>query len=212
MSRRDDDNPPWPGAAGQQRSAWQAANDAQSGRSPSRRGPAQPQQRLPAVLWAVCGALIGALLTIGVLFFAGPRPASVPAPTGVGHVTVTVDDAYLTTAVRQAVGSVPVVNGVSDLAAHAEPGDKMLLSGTSNGAPVSVTLQPQLSNGALSVHVASSRIGGLPLPGFVDGQAESAINSQLATLSQSALSGTHYVVTSVSTTSGHIVLTLGPAS
>jgi hypothetical protein len=212
MSARGGDNPPWPGAEGHQRPAWQAANNAQSGRSASRRGAAQPQRRLPAILWLVCGALIGAILTIGLLFLAGPRPVSVPAPTGVGHVTVTMDDAYLTSAVRQAVGSVPVIGSVTNLTAHAEPGDQMLLSGTSNGAPLSITLQPLLSNGVVSVHVADAHIGGLPLPSFIDGQAESAINSQLATLSQSALSGTHYVVTSVTTTSGHIVLTLGSAS
>ena len=206
-----DDHPTWPGAAGQQRPTRSEARDALSGRSPSPRGAAQPR-RAAAWVWLVCGVIIGATLTMGLLFLAGPRPAPAPVQSGVGRVTVTVDDAYLTTAVGQAMASVPVVGGATNLAAHAEPGDQILLSGTSGGAPVSMTLQPLASQGVLSVHVLDAHIGGMPLPGFVDGQAESAINSQINSLSQSTLAGTHYTVTSVSTTSGHIILTLGPAS
>jgi hypothetical protein len=128
---------------------------------------------------------------------------------------VTVDDAYLTAAMRQAAGGMPVVGGVTALTAHALPGDRIVLSGVSGAlgasTPVSMTLQPFVRSGALAVRVLDARVGGLSLPAFLDAQIEAAINAQIATLGQSALSGSpHYVVTSVATTLGHITLTLGP--
>jgi hypothetical protein len=61
--------------------------------------------------------------------------------------------------------------------------------------------------------VLDARIGGMPLPGFLDARAEAAINAQIANLGQSTVSGSpHYTVTSVATTLGHITLTLSPAA
>jgi hypothetical protein len=62
------------------------------------------------------------------------------------------------------------------------------------------------------MHVLSAEIGGLPVPGLLDGQIENAINGQMVPLGQSALSGSqHYQVTSVSTQSGQLTLNLDPS-
>jgi hypothetical protein len=165
----------------------------------------------------VGGALIGAFLTVVLLLFAGPRPAPLPAQPRVGHVTIAVDDAYLTSAVRQAANSVPVASGFTGITAHAQPGDRILISGTAQSlflqVPVSMTLQPLARDGKLTMHVLSASVGGAPVPAVVTGQLERSINAQLGSLGQSALSGTpQYVVTGVATSLGHLILTLGPAS
>jgi hypothetical protein len=171
---------------------------------------------LTPVLLLVSGAIIGCVLTLALLLFAGPRPAPLPVQSRVGHVTVTVDDAFLTAAIRTGSSSVASSYGISDLTAQSVPGDRVIVSGSSTGllvaVPVTMTLQPLASNGVLSMHVIQATYGGVPLPGFFDAQIENAINSQIANLGKSPLSGTNYVVTNVTTSYGHITLTFGTGS
>lgn len=222
----------WPGpfrrwGAGRRQALWPGTSGREPGEARHWPGEAPPWSHWPRwqqwprwlriALLLLCGGIIGAFITIALLVFAGPRPAPIPPHSGVGDVQITVDDAYLTAAVRQAASGVPVVGGISKLTVHAVPGDRLLLAGTSNefgvSTPVSMVLQPLARHGDFTVHVLESRIGGMPLPGFLDAQVENAINQQVANLGQSALSGSPpYVVTGVTTTYGHITLTLGPAA
>jgi hypothetical protein len=168
------------------------------------------------ILWAVIGALLGCILTIVLLVFAGPRPAAAPTQTTQGHLTVSVDDAYLTAAVRQAAANVPAASNVSSLTAHVQSGDHIVVSGDASvfsvPVPLSMTLQPVVNQGALTVQVVDAYVGGFPMPGLLDTQLEGAINAQLGPLGQSTLAGgPHYVVTSVATAPGLLTLTLKQA-
>jgi hypothetical protein len=171
---------------------------------------------LAAILGAVGGALLSAAVTIGMLVFAGPRPSPLPVASGSGSVTLTVDDAFIATALRQALANGLPGYSIANVRAHCVPGDRILLGADAAGpfaisAPVYMNLQPVASQGYFTVHVLDARVGGLTLPAAADAQIEQAANNQLRSLGSAALAGpSQYVVTGVTTTTGHATVTLGP--
>jgi hypothetical protein len=204
-SRRDSSpheggaNPSWPVAG--------------STRTPGR-GTCWPR----VLLGFVVGALLGAAVTVGALVYAGPQPTPLPVSTHAGTVTLTVDDTFLTAAMREGLNQSPLGASIHGVTAHCVPGGRILVAGESSldplniHAPLTMTLEPTISQGRLSVHVLTATIGGLVLPGTLDAQIESALNDQMRSLGAFTLTGSlRYVVSSVTTTDGQMTLTLRPA-
>ena len=135
--------------------------------------------------------------------------------SGAGTVTLTVDDAFIATALRQALGNTVPGYSLANVRAHCVPGNRIQVAADATGpfgisVPAFMNLQPVASQGHLTIHVLEARIGGLTLPAAVDAQIEQAANSQLRSLGSASLSGPpQYVVTGVTTTTGHATVTLG---
>lgn len=216
MWRRKQDVPAWP------RSADDAAEPIE--RASSRAyvaPPRRPRRRrvLGLMLGLLIGVLVGAAAAIAILAFAGPQPAPLPPTQGSGSVAVTVDDAFLTASLDNALHQVPLGTSIRGVTAHCVPGDRILLSADTQLGPFnqpgtfSMTLQPGASQGHFVVHVLSASIGGLTLPAAVDAQMEAAADAQLRSLGDTALAGsTQYVVRGAQTTYDHLTVMLGPAA
>lgn len=168
------------------------------------------------------GALLGAVIAVAFLAFANPQPqATSPVAPGGGNVAVTVDDAFLTTALRVAFQQTRLPVQVRDASAHCVPGDRILVSGAADlpllgvSAPVSMTLQPVVGHGHLTMRILSAHIGGLTLPATADAALERAVDAQLSGLGGAALGGAPgaptYALTGVTTADGQLTLTLGTA-
>lgn len=176
---------------------------------------------LAMALSAAVGIVVGVGVAVGILLFAGAQPTALPPATGAGSISVTVDDAFLTAAMGDALHQVALGVNVHDVAAHCVPGDQIQLRGVADAQlgpftqpmPLAISLQPAASQGHLTVHVLSARIGGLTLPGAVDAQIEAAANSQLGSVGHVAVAGAPpYEVRAIQTTYQHLTILLGPAA
>lgn len=182
--------------------------------------PAAPRRaRLPggclgANLLVALGVVLGILVALGWMAFAAPRVAPVAVGSASGGASVTVDDAFLSAAMRTGLSGAQLPVAVSDTRAHCLAGDRITVASTAGvgplAAPLTITVQPVAQRGQLAMHVLSASVGSVPLPTDADAALEGAINAQLAATIGRILPGTDYVVRGVRTAPGQLILVLGP--
>jgi len=165
--------------------------------------------------WAIGGLILGVILTLVLLFGLGSQQRvanTTPAP---GHLTITMDDAFLTQFTRAAIQQAQLPVAISSVNAHIQAGDTIAIAGEASlpfvGAqPVSIQAQPYAGGGYLKVQLLNGDVGGEPLPDTILQSLQSALNKQLAQFNNLAPSGggVRYVVSGVSTTDGQMNITL----
>ena len=174
---------------------------------------------LERAVWAIGGLIVGVILTLLVLFGLGSQPrVTPPTSTAPGHLTITMDDAFLTQFTRAAIQQAQLPVTLTNVNAHIQAGDTIALAGQANlpfvGAqPVSIQAQPYASGGYLKVQLLNGDVGGEPLPDTILQSLQNALNKQLAQLNTLGISGAgvRYVVSSVTTTDGKMNITLTQA-
>jgi hypothetical protein len=171
---------------------------------------------LGAVLLLVLGAVLGIVVALGWMAFAAPRAAPMAVGSAPGGATITVDDAFLSAAMRTALAGAQLPIAVSDARAHCLAGDRILVSGSAGVGPLTssltMTVQPVAVDGRLAMHVLSASVGSVPLPTGADAALEDAIDAQLVATIGRVLPDTGYVVHAARTAPGQLILVLGPRS
>lgn len=160
------------------------------------------------------GLVIGVLATLLVLFALAPRPqvASPVSSVPGGVLGISLDDAYLTQLLSDAMSSGALPIHLSNIQAEILPGDQIKISATTTGqlpisAPLVATAQIQLASGQPTIHFSSAQVGGLPLPAAITTALEKPINTKLAqTMSNLLPPGS--TVTDLSTTEHHLLMTI----
>jgi hypothetical protein len=169
------------------------------------------------VTWGCGGLLLGVLLSTLVLIVFAPHPKVVTmSPAAPSHITVTVDDQYLTRLVVQGINSANLPGfTVTNVKAHIAADNVLTFSGTvAAGLGISIadlTAQGQLgaSGGLLVVSNIAGNLGGLVLPTAVASGLEIGINYAITQERQRLTQGgISYFINGVSTTDGRLTLTL----
>lgn len=172
------------------------------------------------VFWGglASGLIVGILGTVLGLVALGPhgaapRPAATP-----GDLTMTMDDALLTTGMRLSLTNVQsqLPFTVSNVAATTKAGDDIELSadgpslipGVLGATHLLLEVAPQVHNGALQFHILSSQLGGLTLPDFLNSLIESSMDSQFAAFGHGAITKSlAYVLVNVKTQANALIVT-----
>ncbi|HLY30063.1 MAG TPA: hypothetical protein VKQ36_03490 [Ktedonobacterales bacterium] len=175
---------------------------------------------LTHALGLVVGLALGATLTLAWLVWYAPsaQPALPNTATaGPGSIAITVDDAFLTNVTQAAISSASLPVPITNVHAHILAGDSIVITGQTPALPFlgpghfSATAQPLVSNGKLSIHLLKGTLGGITAPTQVLRAIEIAINQQLdGTTFAPTIGNVQYVVVSVTTTTGHMTMTLEP--
>lgn len=163
---------------------------------------------------AALGLLLGVVLTLLALVVLAPRPApaSPIAPGSGSAIGISIDDAYLTDVVANAVKGASLPIQLSNVRAEIQPNNQVTLSGNASGplstsTPLVAVGQVSAQSGQLSMHILRAYVGGLPLPATVTMALEQPINSNLAQANQTFLPP-GYVISGVSTTEHHLQMTI----
>ncbi|SRR5579875_230340 len=173
------------------------------------------------VLGLLVGVALGVVLTVGYLVWltpsAQPTLPNTSAATGPGTISITVDDAFLTTVTQTAISSANTPVPITNVHAHILAGDSIVITGQTppifffGPGHFSATAQPVAHNGRLGVHLIKGSLGGINAPTQVLKLIEANINQQLGGTAFAPIIGnTQYVVVGVTTTAGHMTLTLQP--
>jgi hypothetical protein len=161
------------------------------------------------------GLVLGVILTVAVLVLWAPtpQPLAAAAPTG-SDITISVSDAYLSRTAGLAISHAQLPVTIGNVQAHTEPGNQLTFSGQADALfgfvqrPLAATSQLTAEHGHLALHITNATVGGLPLPAPVTGLLESAVNTQLANVTNQLTSGnSHLVVTGVATGGSQVTIT-----
>lgn len=175
---------------------------------------ALPGGCLGAALLVALGIVAGIVVALVWMAFASPRVAPVPIGAAPGGATVTVDDAFLSAAIRTALAGAQLPITITNARAQCLAGDRINITGTAGigplAAPLTITAQPVAVDGRLAMRVLSASVGAAPLPTDADAAIESAIDTQIAATVGRVLPDTGYVVRAARTTPGHLIVVVGP--
>jgi hypothetical protein len=169
------------------------------------------------ITWGCSGLLVGVLLSVVFLVIFAPKPqAVVLSPPAPSHITVTVDDQYLTRLVAQGISKANLPGfTIGNVQAHIGAENMLSISGTIETDPsttlVDLHAQGQIiaTGGLIEVAHLTGNFGGLTLPGWMDSALEIGINLSISNerhrLTQG---GIQYSIVGVSSTDGRLTLML----
>jgi hypothetical protein len=168
-------------------------------------------------VWLLGGLALGVVFTLLALVVLTPqRDFAAPASTGGGDLTITMDDAYLTSAVRTSLSHAKLPVTVSHVRAHALAGNMVEIGGDVTllpglpPRPMTARMALNVVDHKVAVTMLSSTLGGLQMPSPVLDGMQKALNAQLgASISQLGGSPAHYRIDGVQTTDGSLTLQLG---
>ncbi|MEO7000560.1 MAG: hypothetical protein ABI068_01990 [Ktedonobacterales bacterium] len=202
----------------QQTPRWDVQPSSSGAKAPGVTGRPMRREWMTRAVWAVGGLIVGVILTLVLLFGRGSQQRVAKPTTTTGHLTITMDDAFLTQFTRAAIQQAQLPVAVSNVNAHIQAGNTIAISGEASlpfvGAqPVNIQAQPYADGGYLKVRLLNGDIGGEPLPTTILQSLQNALNKQLAQFNNLAPSGAdiHYAVSGVSTTDGHMLIALNQA-
>lgn len=131
-----------------------------------------------------------------------------------GNITITMDDALLTTgmriALKRTLTQMPALPfAVTNVIAKTHPGDVVDLTADLGPINVLIALSPQVtSTGKLDFQITHTDVGGLFSLDAFDSALEGALNDQFADVgSGNLVKGLDYQLIAVNTTVGNLVLT-----
>lgn len=162
------------------------------------------------------GLFIGFIIAVlGLVVFA-PRAQQPKVATATsGDITITMDDALMTTLMKYALlqeqSSIPFT--IQDVAVVTHKGDEVQLTADGPsllGQPVTMKLVigPVASKGKLTFNILETDISILVVPGFLDSLLEDAMNAQVADFGTGAINpNLNYEVEGVSTTNAGLSIT-----
>lgn len=191
---------------------WPIASPSPSPRNPSAR---KPFYRLGAFYGGLClGLLLFPFIFFALAVLTSHHANQAAKPATSGNITITMDDALLTTgmrlALKRALTQLPALPfAVTNVAAKTHSGDTVDLTADLGPINALIAISPQVSaDGKLDFQITHTDIGGLFSLDAFNSAFEAALNDQFSDVgSGNLVKGLDYQLVGVTTTEGTLVLT-----